>query len=318
MVRKKRKAEEFCSASPKPSSDTHGDVSGTDTSDVNDDESDKLPSCSTGKRQKSLSASFQTTVSSSGGAPNAALVAINDGIISDKFHLDSELAEKVIGEAEPKSYPGGSEPPVPVLGNQEAEQSHGTYGDEYFVRIKRDFKAKVNLKWHVLIPKKPRVQTHDMEKDLVRLAVYPSPEEAARAADKALIAMWGTQDAEDFLNYSSAEYNADECYRRFGSDLTEYLAGLVERGQLQMDSRPKKKKPKRTNEYASRLLKHYDFTSLTRCKINDIVSSDPTISLQKERCGICRYCRQVRFSVSCHLFLHVVIIHGHTVFRSLN
>lgn len=299
MVRNKRKVEEFCSSSPKPSSDTHGHVSSADISNINDVESDIVPLYSTGKRQKSLSASFPTTVSSSGGAPDAALVAVNNGMTHENVNSVSESADKVSGESEPKrDCPGTREPPVSVLGNQEAEQSQGTHGDEYFVRIKRDFKAKVNLKWHVLIPKKPRVQTRDMEKmekDLVRLgAVYPSPEEAARAADKALIAMWGTQDAEDFLNYSSTEYNADECYRRFGSDLTEYLARLVEQGQLQMDSRPKRYKPQEKNEYARRLLESYKFSALTRHRINSLVSSDPTLSLQKERCGICRYCRQVR------------------------
>jgi len=296
-VRKKRKVEEFCSSSPKISTEMDGDMSNTDISNMTDDESKMLSFCSAEKKQKSLRSSMPTTISSGGGAHVAARATIGDGKTNEKAHLGSEAIEKVTGESSDRNRDcpvGPSGPSVLVLGGQGAEQSHGIYGDEYFVRIKRDSKAKVNLKWHVLIPKKPRAQVHDMEKVLVRLgAAYPSPEEAARAADKALIAIWGTQDAEEFLNYSSPEYDSSECYRRFGSDLTEYLAGLVEQGQLQMNLRPKRSKPVEKNEYARRLLEIYQFSALTRHKISDLVRSDPTISLQKERCGICRHCRQV-------------------------
>ena len=99
--------------------------------------------------------------------------------------------------------------------------------------------------WEVLVPTKGALSllaaalpgTQRTQCKLCPLgAIYPTAELAARAADRALIALSGRLAAEALLNWPLVEYPAGDCHQLFGERLARYMIRIVDEGQEEMDA----------------------------------------------------------------------------------
>ena len=160
-----------------------------------------------------------------------------------------------------------------------------------FERIKLDGLAKKNRRWHVLVPK-TRHALRLRKMQCIKLgATYPSAESAARAADRALIAMWGRMDAEDYLNFPSSDYS--DCIQLYGVDLTRFLLDIVEHGKEMVEKAKNASRVTKQTEYSSRLRRVYQQNKTLREKCDALISDQRDLfTFHKTSCGVCVNCRQ--------------------------
>ncbi len=121
-----------------------------------------------------------------------------------------------------------------------------------FQRIRRE-KASARQKkrmkhvdgWEVLVPTKGALSmlaaalpgTQRTQCKLCPLgAIYPTAELAARAADRALIALSGRLAAEALLNWPLGAYPEGDCHQLFGARLARYMTQIVDEGQREMEA----------------------------------------------------------------------------------
>ncbi len=99
--------------------------------------------------------------------------------------------------------------------------------------------------WEVLVPTKGALSmlaaslpgTQRTQCKLCPLgAVYPTAELAARAADRALIALSGRLAADALLNWPLDEYPAGNCHQLYGAHLARYMMQIVDEGQREMEA----------------------------------------------------------------------------------
>lgn len=199
------------------------------------------------------------------------------------------------GEAEGKRS-DGKELEQQVAGSSTAED----WEARAFERIKLDGMAKKNLRWHVLIPStRHALRVRGMK--CVKLgAMYPSPEYAARAADIALIALWGRLDSEDYLNFPLHDYDESMCYQRYGGDLTRYMIDIVEMGKKMVAQAKSTLPAPRPSEYFERLQKMYHQNAIMRAKYDALISEHEDLyKFHKNKCGVCVNCRQPWLGRAC-------------------
>lgn len=151
-----------------------------------------------------------------------------------------------------------------------------------------------SVTWSVLIPSSPfpppRAVTSDGIGALVPLgAVFGTAAEAAKAADKALIAMWGPRNASAHLNFPLVEYGG-EAVQRYGPELSTYLLKLCE------DGKAARHKAKARDE-AERYVKNLGESHVSRRLARSIrrMKSAPDFVDPHAACGVCPACRQVRW-----------------------
>lgn len=160
-----------------------------------------------------------------------------------------------------------------------------------FERIAVDGLAKKHRRWHVLIPKTCNVLRLRGMKCIKLGATYPSPESAARAADRALIAMWGRLDAEDYLNFPLRDY--DGCFQRYGVDLTRYFLGIIEKGKEMVDIAKSASRVPEQTEYSRRLGRVIQQNKRVKEQSDLILSEQSKVyKFHKNNCGVCPSCRQ--------------------------
>ena len=182
-----------------------------------------------------------------------------------------------------KSGSSGVDHPCPV-------DDVGPPQDGSFVRIQRDRRTRSYARWYVLIPRKPKHRILNIEKSLVMIGIrFPSPEEAARAADVALIAMWGKDDAMEHLNYPVTEYDVEGYHQRFGLNLTRYLIRLMEQGEVRSQEAAPPQRP-RYHEVAKLLC---EIIACRRQLTREYIKEHPESKVGMEPCGVCPSCRQV-------------------------
>lgn len=99
--------------------------------------------------------------------------------------------------------------------------------------------------WEVLVPTKGALSmlaaslpgTQRTQCKLCPLgAIYPTDELAARAADRALIALSGRLASEALLNWPLDEYPEGDCHQLYGAQLARYMTQIVEDGQREMEA----------------------------------------------------------------------------------
>lgn len=217
---------------------------------------------------------------------------ISDDNGGEDVQAVATVSDMVIGPTNPGQEEENENGTSVASPEQKAPQKD-TYDDESFSRIKQERRFKVNQVWCALIPNKTMYKARScLERCLVKFgARYPSAESAARAADEALIAMWGLGNSEEYLNFPPYDYDPSQSYQRFGYDLSSFLASLIEKGAQMFSSSTRKKSSH--SVYSSWLIGNYVYQELKRDKMEDIVKQNPTISLNREQCGVCPHCRQV-------------------------
>jgi hypothetical protein len=187
----------------------------------------------------------------------------------------------------------------------EGKTSNGVAEDEHlYERIQIDPKAKKNKKWNILIPRKPMKRITSLEKSLVKLgAAYPSPESAARAADMALIAMWGRANAEEYLNFPLGEYKEDECFQRYGVDLTRYMISIIDKGKDMVSSAYSV--VAEHNDFSLRQMRRFTQKKEFKERMSEVMDQNPLYTWHTNACGVCLHCRQpwlgkpcVRYKIS--------------------
>ena len=129
-------------------------------------------------------------------------------------------------------------------------------------------------------------------------ASFPTADAAARAADRALIALQGRQQTSSALNFPEGEYGAEE-QRRYGPALSAFLAELCheaarETAEVRREALREKDK--------DALQRYYDNVDRSQAVAMRRLKRDPLFVTAHKRCGICPGCRQasaVPCSVRC-------------------
>ena len=195
------------------------------------------------------------------------------------------VAEESVNAEEEEEEEGVSASLQGTTGSGVAEDEH------LYERIQIDTKAKKNKKWNVLIPKKPMQRIASLEKCLVKLgAAYPSPESAARAADMALIAMWGRANAEEYLNFPLKDYKEDECFQRYGIDLTRYMISIIDKGKDMVSAA--NSVVAEHNDFSRRQMRRYTQEKEFSKRISEVTDQNPLYTWHTKPCGLCLHCRQ--------------------------
>ena len=114
-------------------------------------------------------------------------------------------------------------------------------------------------------------------------AVFPSAEMAARAADRALIAMSGRLASSTLLNWPLEQYPESTCYQRFGSDLVRYLQGIVAEGRAEMEAA-------KGQDLSERGVLDRDWR-LRQKMAAMILKEDPVYRAHMRPCGTCQPCK---------------------------
>jgi hypothetical protein len=144
-----------------------------------------------------------------------------------------------------------------------------------------------NGRWEVLVPRPTALPT-PKPIQIYLGAQFGTAEEAARAADRALLAMQGAEAARPQLNFPAATYGAD-AQRRFGPALSEFLAGICREAAQARASSKKKAAPLRGAQVTSWM----DGQFRKEAKVLERMRRDPLYVDQAMPCGVCPGCRQV-------------------------
>ena len=113
-------------------------------------------------------------------------------------------------------------------------------------------------------------------------AVFPSAEMAARAADRALIAVSGRLASSTLLNWPLEQYPESSCYQRFGSDLVRYLQGIMAEGRAEMEAA-------KGQDLSERGVLDRDWR-LRQKMAARILKEDPLYRAHMRPCGTCQPC----------------------------
>lgn len=194
-------------------------------------------------------------------------------------------------------------PPQQTLSPHHVENNSSNWKARGFQRIQLDARARKNFRWHVLIPNKCflKLGSRDIEKHCVKLgATYPSPESAARAADQALIAMWGPMDSEEFLNFPIQDYEKDESVQRYGPDLTRYMLTLIEKGSEMVAKAKDSAHTPEQSDFTRRLRMLYQRSKQVSDECNALLANESDkYKFHTSNCGVCPSCRQPWLEKAC-------------------
>jgi hypothetical protein len=174
------------------------------------------------------------------------------------------------------------------------------------VKPKKAKGRRLSEMWEVLIPVKGALfllsgTSQRAGSKLCPLgAVYPSAELAARAADRALIAMSGRLASQGLLNWPLSNYPELENHQRFGTDLTRFMLGIRREGRWAMDDAIlhalKRSVPclpllpdqsLKSNETKRLELE----TQLTQKNVAALLEKNPMYTFHLRPCGLCLHCR---------------------------
>lgn len=153
-----------------------------------------------------------------------------------------------------------------------------------YLRIKR-IDTRGSPRWRPLIPGSTNpLAIKNAERKLSQFgATYPKASQAAEAADRALIAMWGPKAAAPNLNFPLEKYPQEEQQQRFGTALSSFLLKICEESATaraeKQGERLKRGLP------ASWQAKERRRLQVKKIRTTRIV--DETVN-----CGICPTCRQ--------------------------
>lgn len=181
-------------------------------------------------------------------------------------------------------------------GVEPADQGKGRTVDNYEEHYDRIQKHRQWNRWEVLIPK---CSVHRMknEKSFVKIgAKYPTAESAARAADKALIAVWGRGDAEEHLNFPLSNYDPNVYFQRYGVDLSHYLVSLVQQGKQMQDVA---KSSSRHREVGSLHLRRFAQQRQFAQERKKMYDKNPLYKFHTIPCGVCPACKQPWLAMAC-------------------
>ena len=200
-------------------------------------------------------------------------------------------------EASDESAPRAATAPM------EARQYRRVQLQRVSARQKR--RAKHVDGWEVLVPTKGALSmlaaalpgTQRTSCKLCPLgAVYPSADGAAKAADRALIALSGRLAAESLLNWPLDAYPEEECHQLYGPHLARYLNEIVQESKEEMEMARSRLGPptvRQEDRARKRARKVRDLA------VSKLIQEEPLYTFAQQPCGLCRPCRHPELGKRC-------------------
>ena len=122
--------------------------------------------------------------------------------------------------------------------------------------------------------------------------------DAARAADVALIAMWGPTAAEPLLNFPLDSYTAAQRQQLFGNSLSSFLLSLCEQAKAQRAKAVFETGVAKRDAGVSQLSKWEEEAKERRSKIHRLKRTK--LIDETKRCGVCPACRRPWLKEVCY------------------